>query len=89
MALKKVELQVPEELLDSLGGAQEVQERALKSLLLFLVQEGEVTPSYAAEVLGTSYRQMLRLMAEHHVPLVNYDPEDLDQEVQALDKFFG
>jgi len=89
MAQKEISLQVPEELLESLGGAEKVQRRALESLLLSLIEEGEVTPSYAAEVLGISYRKMLQVMAERHVPLVNYDPDDLTQEVKALDKFFS
>lgn len=89
MAQREITLQVPEELLQSLGGAEKVQRRALESLLLSLIEEGEVTPSYAAEVLGISYRKMLQIMADHHVPLVNYDPEDLNKEVKALDKFFS
>ena len=87
MALKKVELHIPEELLETLGSKKEVETKALQALFLTLIQEGEITIRYAADVLGVSYRQMLTLMAEHNVPLLNCDPSELDEELALLRQY--
>lgn len=86
MATKKVELHLPEGLFDALGGEKDAERKALQALLLSLIQEGEVTASYAAEVLDISYHEMLDIMAEHNVALVNYSPDELDEEIKNLNK---
>lgn len=86
MATKKVELHLPEGLFDALGGEKDAERRTLQALLLSLIQEGKVTASYAAEVLGISYHEMLDVMTQHNVPLVNYSPDELDKEIENLNK---
>jgi predicted HTH domain antitoxin len=89
VTLKKVELRLPEELLHALGSRKKAETKALQALLLTLIQEGKITASYAAEVLDLSYREMLTLMAEHAIPVVAYEPKDLDQETTILTKLLG
>lgn len=84
MGTKKAELRLPEELFEALGGAEKVEERALQSLLLSLLEEGRVTIRYAAETLGITYREMLDLMAEHKVPVANYNPDEIAKELEVL-----
>lgn len=84
MATKKAELHLPEELFEALGGTEKVEERALQSLLLSLLKEGQITIRYAAKTLGITYREMLDLMAEHKVPVANYDPDEVDEELEIL-----
>lgn len=84
MAMERAELCLPEELFDALGGTEKVEERALQSLLLSLLAEGQITIRYAAKTLGMTYREMLDLMAEHKVTVANYDPDELDEELVVL-----
>ena len=86
MALKKVEFHLPEKLLESLGSDTEVEAQALQAFVFYLLQEGKITGSRGAELLGISYREMLDLMGKHEIPLVNYSPQELTEEIQALDK---
>ena len=87
MSVKKLELNLPEELLDSLGSQQAVEKKVLEALVLMLVQEGTTSASHGAELLGISYHDMLDLMAEHNVPLVNYGAEAVDRGIDALEKY--
>ncbi len=87
MALKEVQLtlKLPEELLAYLGKEpHELEANVLQAVVLALVQEGKITASYAAEILGLSYPEMLELLAQHGLPLVHYDPDELETELQAL-----
>ena len=89
MTLKKVEFMLPEEVFDSLGNTKQVNHQALQALLLFLVNEGKMSASRAAEILDVSYNEMLDLMAQHEIPIVNYSATELEEEVKALESFNG
>ena len=90
IALKKLELQLPEELLATLGtSSQEVSTKVLERVILSLVHEGEISIRYGAELLGLGYHDMLDLMGKHKVPVVNYSPEEFRKEVASLDKLLG
>ena len=87
MALKEVHLtlKLPEELLAHLGREpHELESHVLQAVTLALLQEGKITASYAAELLGLSYPEMLDLLARHGIPLVHYDSDELPEELQAL-----
>jgi len=89
MALAKLELHVPAELLEALGPSSEIIEaKVLEQLVMGLVRDGKISIRYGADVLEVTYHNMLDLMAKHDVPLINYDdPAEIDQELKALEKF--
>ncbi|MCR4405212.1 MAG: UPF0175 family protein [Candidatus Acetothermia bacterium] len=85
MASRKLELELPEEILPLLGkDPQEVSRRVLQSLILDLVRRGEITSSYGAEILGMNWQDFLSLMARYEVPLMNYDSREVKPELSAL-----
>ncbi len=87
MTLKTVKMRLPEELLSLFGkSAADVERHVAEALVLKLIGESKITASYAAEVLGCPYNDILELMAEHHIPLVRYSPADLKKEMAALEK---
>jgi len=90
MALRKLELEVPEDLLAILGKtSKDVRTEALERLVLSLVRESEITASKGAELLGIPYRTMLELMAAHDVPLLRLSAEEVAQDVKTLNKLLG
>ena len=68
MATRKVELELPEELFPSLGE----DSRQVEKTVLEVV------------VLRLEYRDFLDLMAAHNVAIVDYRPEDLEEELNLL-----
>jgi len=52
--------------------------------LLTLIEEGEISIRFAADALGLSYHEMIDLMAAHSVPVMNYDPAEVDKELEVL-----
>jgi len=85
MATRKVELELPEELFPSLGeDSRQVEKTVLEVVVLELVRSGAISSSFAAKVLRLEYRDFLDLMAAHNVPIVDYRPEDLEEELNLL-----
>ena len=89
MAYKQVTVRLPEELFNALGDKKTVERKAQEALVLSLVQQGDISASRGAELLGLAYREMLDLMGERGVPVMNYSAEDFRKEVKALDKLLG
>lgn len=44
---------------------------------------GRLTVGQAAKLAGFSKRAFLDALARHHIPVMNYDPDQLDREVGA------
>lgn len=90
MASRKLELELPEEILPLLGkDPQEVRQGVLQLLILDLVRRGEITSSYGARILGMNWPDFLELMARYKVPLINYDSREVGEELSALRKLTG
>jgi len=85
MATKKVEMELPAELFPCLGVDQKQVERSvLEAVVLELVRSGTISASFGAEILRLKYQDFLNLMADHNVPMVDYPPDELENEVDLL-----
>lgn len=85
MATRKVALELPEELFPSFGeDSKQVEKTVLEAVVLELVRSGAISSSFGAKVLRLEYRDFLDLMAAHNVPIVDYRPEDLEEELNLL-----
>lgn len=90
MGYKQVTVSLPEELVATFGASsRDVSKKVLERVVLSLVQEGEISIRYGADLLGFSYHEMLDFMGKHNVPVMNYSAEDFREEVKALDKLLG
>ena len=80
--MSRIQIDLPEEIIAQLGGsASQAGTRAREAVVLDLVRRGEVSASCAASVLGISMHEMVDLLAEHRLALVDYDPAELEAEV--------
>lgn len=88
MAVNKASFNLNEELVSLLGNtSEEAEYQAAQRLVLSLIQDSQITASRGAELLDVSYDEMLQIMQEHSVSLVRTTANDVDQDVDTLDKF--
>ncbi len=84
MALMKVEIELPRDLLAALDIPEpELSRRAKEWVMLELFQEGEISSGKAAEVLGLSKSSFLDLLSEHGLPYLDADPRELARDAAA------
>jgi predicted HTH domain antitoxin len=76
--MQTLQLQVPDDLLDSRSKSQ-LEALAQEALLIKLFQQGEVSAGYAARVLGISRRAFLDLLGQYGVSMFDQDT-DMGQE---------
>ena len=62
-------------------------EEALLLLTIKLFEEGKVSLGYAAKMAGYSKRTFMELLGKKGIPVFNYDPEDLERELKALENY--
>ena len=55
-----------------------------KSLALRLLEENHATLKQAAKIAGLSLEEMLSLASEASINVVDYDPSELDQELDII-----
>jgi predicted HTH domain antitoxin len=86
MAILKVEIELPENLLAALDIPEsELGRQAREWVLLELFQEGKISSGKAAEVLGLSKAQFLDLLSQRNLPYLDGDPADLEREITAAE----
>jgi predicted HTH domain antitoxin len=49
-----------------------------------MYQEGKLTLGQAAEFCGVCLYDFTALLAVQDIPVINYDPEDLDRELESI-----
>lgn len=64
-------------------------EEAKLLLMVKLFEVGHLSMGKAAELSGYSVRAFMDLLGKLGVPVFNYPPEDLDREVQEIDREVG
>ncbi len=84
--MAEVKLDLPPDLLKLLQGMGDVQQTIKECIVLELYRRGEISTGKAAEILGMSYRQFLDLLAKHKIPLFRYSPEELEEELRAMEE---
>lgn len=73
---------IPRYVVETLGPTAGAASACLKQLALIeLFRRGEVSSGYAAEVLGMTRWDFIRLLGEHGVPYVDMTEEELQQDV--------
>jgi predicted HTH domain antitoxin len=85
-----VKVELPKELVERLGRfprivAREVREHAI----LDLFRQRQLTMGGAAEALGMSVADFMVFASSRGVPVVTYDPGELDREVALLEEIHG
>lgn len=86
MAILKVEIELPQNLLAALDIPEsELGRQAREWVLLELFQEGRISSGKAAEILGLSKGQFLDLLNQRNLPYLDADPTDLEREMAAAE----
>ena len=82
--VRLVQVRVPARLVDRYGGEDATAARISRAAVLELLREGEMTSGEAAEALDLTRRDVLELMTQHEIPVANYNPAELDAELDTL-----
>lgn len=66
----------------------DLDEREIKMMLASkLYERGELTLGQAAEVSGYSKETFMELLADYGVDLINYPPDELDEDIENAKKY--
>lgn len=87
MAARKLafELELPEELLASLGATpQEKLNKVKEALVLYLLRQKRISQGKAAELLKISRSDLFDLMAEQDIPTADLSPQELEEGLANL-----
>jgi predicted HTH domain antitoxin len=82
--MKLLQVPMPDQVVERYGGETSAAARISKAAVMELLRQGEMTSGEAAEALNVTCRQVLEIMAERNIPVANYDPSELQDELQAL-----
>jgi predicted HTH domain antitoxin len=81
-----VRLDIPRDLLGALDVPERELELRIKELIaLELFREGRISSGKGAELIGVSKHAFIQLLARHDIPYFTQSPEELRDEVEALD----
>ena len=80
-------LDLPEELIALLGSPEAAAARAREALVLDLLREARISQGKAARLLGITRWDILDLTARHQIPSGPETPEELEQEIEALEHY--
>ena len=62
------------------------EEKATRSTVLEMVRSKQITSSRGAELLEMPLQDFLELMAQHHIPVLDCQPGEIDGDLKALKK---
>ncbi|MGA9351569.1 MAG: UPF0175 family protein [Anaerolineae bacterium] len=81
-----LEVPLPKELVSILGFAQAQTVQTIQELLVIgLYQEGRFSSGKAAELLGMTKREFIRLLARKGIPYLGYSLEELAEEFKVVE----
>jgi hypothetical protein len=87
MTAKTISLELPEELIASLGTVDEIAGRARKALVLDLLRDAQITQGEAALLLSVTRYDILDLMARYCIPSGPLTAEEAQQDVETARRF--
>src|SRR5215213_1172326 len=87
MPAKTITLELPEDLIVTLGTLDDIAVRARKALILDLLRDAHITQGQAAELLGVTRYDILDLMALHHIPSGPETAEEMEQDIENARRF--
>lgn len=59
------------------------EQEARLALALELYRQRRISLGKAAELAGCPLREFMRLASQENIPVIDYDPEDLQREAQG------
>lgn len=77
-------IDLPDELLQVLGTAEEARQEAKTARILDLVRRGKVSRARAAEFLQISLLDFPVLLAQYQIPWFDYSSEALSEDLKTL-----
>jgi len=81
-----LEVPLPKELVSILGFAQAQTVQTIQEFLMIgLYREGQISSGKAAELLGMTKREFIRLLARKGIPYFDYSPEELAEEFETVE----
>ncbi|MBI3460422.1 UPF0175 family protein [Candidatus Acetothermia bacterium] len=88
MALKKVEIEFPEDIWERVGvSPQKVTAKAREFIVMALLRQGEISQGRAAELLGVDRWALMDLMGKYQVPATQLTAEELVAEQKRLHQY--
>ena len=57
-----------------------------REAILDFIRARKITPSRGAELMGMFYIDFIDILAEEQVPIFNYDPDDLEEDLRVLEE---
>lgn len=78
-------IRIPNSLLQYGFTQEKVQRRVLEWMVLSLYQEERVSSGKAAQLLGINRLEFIELLQEKGFAYVDYNEEELDQEIAAVE----
>jgi predicted HTH domain antitoxin len=60
------------------------EERITQAAVLEMVRNKQITPSRVAELLKMPLQDFLQLMSEHHIPVLDYESDEIEHDLKAL-----
>ena len=82
--MKGFTVELPAELLEILGSADEARRDAKVAVVLDLVRRGRISRSKAAELLDLKLWDLPALLSQYRIPWFDYAPDDLERDLAAL-----
>jgi len=64
------------------------KEKITQAAVLEMIRSKQITPSRGAELLKMPLQDFLELMAEHHIPVLDYEPSEIEHDLNTLRKVF-
>ncbi|TES92187.1 MAG: hypothetical protein E3J87_05985 [Candidatus Cloacimonadota bacterium] len=83
---KTISIELPESLTRLWKSDEELTKEMKESLILELVRKHKLSFREGAKLLDIVYQDFLDLMSEHDVPMVDYEPGELKEEVKTIDR---
>ena len=88
--MSKVQIDVPDELLDLLRqsrlGTRELPDQLRIALAIQLLQEGVITAGKAASIAGEPRPTFELLLAEMGIPTLRYDVKEYQEDLEAFEQ---
>jgi predicted HTH domain antitoxin len=88
MSTLKIELELPEEILEYLG-TQKIDKSIKELIVLNLLREHKISQGRASELLGINRWKLIELMKSHSIPVVDLSNEELKEEIRIAGEIFG
>ena len=85
MSTLKIELELPEEIVEYLG-TQEVEKSIKELIILNFLRELKISQGKAKEILEISKSELIELMRLHSIPAIDLSSEELKEELKRSEE---